>query len=73
MSHPYETSDYAHERVGWDLHCEPSPGPPLRVGDVPKCIHCRNDFEYDPEYPKPCIERIAMALEEANNRDTRPT
>jgi hypothetical protein len=32
---------------------------------MPKCIHCRNDYEYDPDYPKPCIERIAEALEEA--------
>jgi hypothetical protein len=65
MSNPYTDSPYAHERVGFDLHCEASPGFPLREGSVPKCVHCANEYEHHAEHPQPCIERIAMALEEA--------
>jgi hypothetical protein len=62
---PYTDSPYAHERVGFDLHCEASPDFPLREGSIPKCVHCREEFEHHAEHPQPCIERIAMALEEA--------
>jgi hypothetical protein len=62
---PYTDSPYAHERVGFDLHCEASPDFPLTEGSIPKCIHCREEFEHHAEHPQPCIERIAMALEEA--------
>jgi hypothetical protein len=64
---PYTDSPYAHERVGFDLHCEHDPAvwTDLREGDCPKCIHCREEFEHHAEHPQPCIERIAMALEEA--------
>jgi hypothetical protein len=54
MTNAYTDSPYAHERVGWDLRCEPDPriGQEIREGDIPKCRHC-------------CIERIAQALEES--------
>ena len=65
MSHIYSDSGYAHERVGFDLHCEPDDSHEWREGDMPKCIHCRDEFEIQDGYPKPCIERIALALEEA--------
>jgi hypothetical protein len=68
---PYTDSPYAHERVGFDLHCEASPGFPLTEGSVPKCIHCREEFEHHAEHPQPCIERIAMALEEARGAGSR--
>jgi hypothetical protein len=64
---PYTDSPYAHERVGFGLHCEHDPAVwrTIREGDCPKCIHCREEFEHHAEHPQPCIERIAMALEEA--------
>lgn len=63
---PYADSAYAFERVGFDLHCEHDPDlwADIREGDMPKCVHCRDDYEHQPDYPKPCIERIAMALED---------
>jgi hypothetical protein len=63
MSNPYTDSPYAHERVGFDLHCEAAPDFPLSEGSIPKCIHCREEFEHHAEHPQPCIERIAAALE----------
>lgn len=61
----YSDSDYAHERVGFDLCCEPDDTREWEDGDCPKCIHCEEDFEFCEDDPQPCIERIAAALEEA--------
>lgn len=60
-----DDGNLAHERVGFDLHCKHDPliWPTIEEGDMPKCVHCRDEYEHDPANPKPCIERIAMALE----------
>jgi hypothetical protein len=66
MSSPNPNADsgYAFERVGWDLCCEHS-SPDAEEGWEVKCIHCGDKYEHMPDDPKPCIERIAMALEAA--------
>ena len=73
MTHPYADSPYAYERVGLTLHCEPDPEgwPEIKDGDMPKCVHCREDYEHQADNPHPCIERIAEALEEARRNVDR--
>ena len=67
----YSDSNYAYERVGFDLCCESSYAD-LENGDCTECVHCGDEYEHADGNPNPCKERIAQALEDLRALTGKP-